>query len=311
MKRPARGGRPSPAAVRRVTIPIAWRLAGTLALLMFLAAPVVAQLPWQALKFLQASGQIKPSLITECSGLVQSLRYGGVFWVLGDGGSGAKIVPVTADGKLARQWGGPVTVEGLRNNDWEDLALDERGNLIIADVGNNSGRRKQLMLHFVPEPRPGAVSVRPTRTLRVHYADQKEASPDYDCEAVFMAGGKIYFLTKHRSDKRTRLYRLESESTAKSNPLRLVDSFEIGGMVTAADASPDGKKVAVLTYTGLWVFDFDRAAGSIFRGAVRWMPVFAWQAEGVAWDGNDSLVVSNEQGQLFRVSLSGLQTVRP
>jgi hypothetical protein len=31
----------------------------------------------------------------------------------------------------------------------------------------------------------------------------------------------------------------------------------------------------------------------------------------VAWDGNDSLVVGNEQGQLFRVALSSFDTVRP
>jgi hypothetical protein len=243
--------------------------------------------------------------------MVQSLRYNGIFWVLGDGGSGAAIVPVTAGGKLAPGWSGPVAVTGCKNFDWEDLALDDRGNLIIADVGNNSGRRKQLMLHFTPEPRPGVRSVVPTRSLPVHYADQKEASPDYDCEAVFSAGGRIYLLTKHRSDSRTRLYRLEGDSPKRSNPLRLVDSFEIGGMVTAADASPNGKLVAVLTYTALWVFEYDRATGSIFRKSVRKTPMFAWQAEAVAWEGNDSLVVGNEQGQLFRVALSSFDTVLP
>jgi hypothetical protein len=270
-----------------------------------------AQFPFNALRFLKADGQISPSLVTECSGLVQSLRYSGIFWALGDGGSGAAIVPVSADGKLARGWAGPVAVTGCKNYDWEDLALDDRGNLIIADVGNNSGRRKQLMLHFTPEPRPGVRSVVPTRSLRVHYADQKEASPDYDCEAVFSAGGRIYLLTKHRSDKRTRLYRLDGDSPKRSNPLTLVDSFEIGGMVTAADASPNGNMVAVLTYTALWVFDYDRASGSIFRKTVRKMPIFAWQAEAVAWDGNDSLVVGNEQGQLFRMALADMETVRP
>jgi hypothetical protein len=287
-------------------------LTGILVLLLLLTAPVSAQIPFSALRFLKPDGQISPALLTECSGLVHSLRYNGVFWAHGDGGSGASIVPVTASGKLARGWTGAVRVEGCKNNDWEDIALDEKGTLIIADVGNNSGRRKQLMLHFVNEPKPGAVSVRPTRTLRVHYEDQKSDSPDYDCEAVFSAGGRIYFLTKHRSDKRTRLYRLTGESTTRSNPLRLVGSFDVGGMVTAADASPDGKLVAVLTYTTLWVFSYDRASGSIFTKSesVRRTPIFAWQAEAVAWEGKDALVIANENGQLFRVALSSLQAVR-
>ena len=307
MNHPAFASWPFPAAPRRKGA-----LALALVLFLLLSAPVSAQFPFSALRFLKPDGQISPALLTECSGLVHSLRYNGVFWAHGDGGSGASIVPVTASGKLARGWTGAVRVEGCKNNDWEDIALDDKGNLIIADVGNNNGRRKQLMLHFVSEPKPGAVSVRPTRTLRVHYEDQKGDSPDYDCEAVFSAGGRIYFLTKHRSDKRTRLYRLDGESTTRSNPLRLVGSFDVGGMVTAADASPDGKLVAVLTYTTLWVFSYDRASGSIFTKSesVRRTPIFAWQAEAVAWEGNDALVIANENGQLFRVALSSLQAAR-
>ena len=307
MNHPAFASWPFPAASRRKGA-----LALALVLFLLLSTPVSAQFPFSALRFLKPDGQISPALLTECSGLVHSLRYNGVFWAHGDGGSGASIVPVTASGKLARGWTGAVRVEGCKNNDWEDIALDDKGNLIIADVGNNSGRRKQLMLHFVNEPKPGAVSVRPTRTLRVHYEDQKGDSPDYDCEAVFSAGGRIYFLTKHRSDKRTRLYRLDGESTTRSNPLRLVGSFDVGGMVTAADASPDGKLVAVLTYTTLWVFSYDRASGSIFTKSesVRRTPIFAWQAEAVAWEGNDALVIANENGQLFRVALSSLQAAR-
>ena len=311
MSDPAFERRPLPVAAGWKKALSLW-LTGTLVLLLLLTAPVSAQIPFSALRFLKPDGQISPALLTECSGLVHSLRYNGVFWAHGDGGSGASIVPVTASGKLARGWTGAVRVEGCKNNDWEDIALDDKGNLIIADVGNNSGRRKQLMLHFVSEPKPGAVSVRPTRTLRVHYEDQKGDSPDYDCEAVFSAGGQIYFLTKHRSDKRTRLYRLDGESTTRSNPLRLVGSFDVGGMVTAADASPDGKLVAVLTYTTLWVFSYDRASGSIFTKSesVRRTPIFAWQAEAVAWEGKDALVIANENGQLFRVALSSLQAAR-
>ena len=307
MSHPAFASWPFPAAPRRKGA-----LALALVLFLLLSAPVSAQFPFSALRFLKPDGQISPALLTECSGLVHSLRYNGVFWAHGDGGSGASIVPVTASGKLARGWTGAVRVEGCKNNDWEDIALDDKGNLIIADLGNNNGRRKQLMLHFVSEPKPGAVSVRPTRTLRVHYEDQKGDSPDYDCEAVFSAAGRIYFLTKHRSDKRTRLYRLAGESTTRSNPLRLVGSFDVGGMVTAADASPDGKLVAVLTYTTLWVFSYDRASGSIFTKSesVRRTPIFAWQAEAVAWEGNDALVIANENGQLFRVALSSLQAAR-
>lgn len=287
------------------------RLPGIFALLVLAAASAHAQWPWQLLNSLSPVGSIDSSLVTECSGIVQSLRYNGVYWVHGDSGTPACVVPVTIDGKLARGWSGPVAVEGCRNNDWEDIALDGKGNLIIADMGNNSGKRKQLMLHFLREPKPGAKSVRPDRTLRVHFEDQKAASPDYDCEAVYMAGGRVYCLTKRRSDTRTSLYRLDGESTKSSNPLRLVDSFDIGGMVTAADVSPDGKLVGVLTYSAVWVFEYDAKSGSIFKRGIRKLPIFAWQAEGLAFDGNGSLVLTNEDGRIYRVPLADFKTVRP
>ncbi len=276
-----------------------------------MAGPAFGQIPFFGIKLLKPIGRMDEALVPECSGLVQSLRYSGVFWALSDSRGPQTIVPVTTSGKLARGWSGPVQIEGWRNYDWEDLALDSDGNLIIADTGNNLGTRKQMMLHFVREPKPGTKSVKPTRTLRVHYEDQKKASPDYDCEAVFVAGGRIYFLTKHRTDSRTRLYRLVGESTKNSNPLRLVDSFDIGGMVTAADTSPNGRQVAVLTYTALWVFDYDAKSESIFSGGIKKLPIFAWQAEAVAFDGNDAVVIGNEEGQLFRVGLDELKVVRP
>lgn len=269
-----------------------------------------ADLPLFGIHFLSPIGQMDTRVNPESSGLAQSLRYKGVFWTLSDSGNKPEIVPITADGKPAPGWAGPVKIEGVRNYDWEDIALDGKGNLIIADTGNNHGRRKNLQIHFVNEPRPGAVSVRPARTLRVHFEDQKEASPDYDCEAIFEAGGKVFFLTKHRSDKRTRLYRLDGKSTKQSNPLRFVDSFEIGGMVTAADTSPDGKRVAVLTYTALWVFEYNPETGTIFDRSICKLPIFAWQAEAVAFDGNDSIIIGNEGGQLYRVPLSDLKIVR-
>ena len=282
-----------------------------LAALAATACPAWAQFPLFGINVLKSCGKIDGSLVEECSGLVQSLRYGGVYWALGDSGNAPAIVPVLADGTLARGWAGPVRVEGVRNNDWEDIALDGKGDIIIADTGNNGGARKQLMLHFVKEPKPGATGAKLIRTLRVHYADQNAPSPDYDCEAVFCAAGRVYLLTKRQSDGRSCLYRVDGDSTAKSNPLRLVDSFDIGGTVTAADVSPDGRFVAVLTYTALWVFEFDAKAGRIRWGSGRKLPIFAWQAEALAFDGNAGVLIGNEGGQLYRVPLADLPAARP
>lgn len=281
------------------------------ALLSVATSPTRADTSLFGIRIPSQAGKMNTGLIPESSGLVQSPRDKRVFWTLSDSGNKPEIVPITAEGKVASGWAGPVRIEGVRNRDWEDIALAAKGQLLIADTGNNKGDRKDLKIHFVNEPKPGATSVRPTRTLPVYFEDQKEASPDFDCEAVFVAGEKVFFLTKHRSDTRTRLYRLDGKSVKKPNPLRFVGSFDIGGMVTAADTSPDGKLVAVLTYNAVWVFEFNPHTGSIFDRSIRKLPIFAWQAEGIAFEDPNSLLISNEEGTLYRIPLEDLKTVRP
>lgn len=288
------------------------RAAAGLMLVLAAAAPAGAQglfgnLDLRPVRMPAPVGRMDTNLIPESSGLVRSPKNPGIFWTLSDSGARPEIVPLAMNGRVPQGWS-PVTIAGARNRDWESIATDKRGNLVIADVGSNAGQRRERQLYFVREPRPGETSVKPFRTLNVHFEDHTPGSQNHDCEAVFFAGGHLYFLTKHRADKLTRLYRLEAESTRRSNPLRFVDSFDIRGMVTGADTSPDGKRVAVLTYTALWLFDFKD--GSIFRGAVWWTPIMALQCEAVAFIDNESVLIGNEQGWLYRIPLDTLDKVR-
>ena len=74
------------------------------------------------------------------------------------------------------------------------------------------------------------------------------------------------------------------------------------GNASAADASPDGRRIALLTYRAIFVFE--RAgrhpvpSGPMTRIDLDLLRTR--QVEGIAWDG-DALVVANEQRQLFRI----------
>ena len=114
-------------------------------------------------------------------------------------------------------------------------------------------------------------------------------------------------LTKHRSDTRTVLYRLDTLDPLADNPATKLAEFDIRGMVTAADATPDGHKLAVLTYSGIWVFEAD--SDDWFHGSVWWRPISARQCEAICWNGDD-LVVTNEQKDIFIVTMDDLLKVR-
>jgi len=229
------------------------------------------------------------------------------------------LVPVRADGSkvfTAKGYAQGVALAGATNVDWEALAGDDEGNLIVGDVGNNVSRRKELAFYLCAEPAPDAASV-PVRKVTFAWPDQT-AFPDpelaHDCEAMFLLRGKLYLLTKHRRDTLTDLWRADIPATGDRATLTKLARFDIGGMVTDACLSPDRTRLAVLTYRNVWVFDLPAAGEDFFRGravhATLSPPVLSFQLEGCAWADASNLLLGSEQGDLFRVPLGELREVK-
>ena len=276
-------------------------------------AVITVRLPSLRRVRLAPSTTISAPAIGESSGLVESRSHPGRFWTHNDSGNSPEIFALDATGKLI---GSPIRVEGAVNTDWEDIATDGEGHLLIADLGNNANMRRDLSIYVIPEPDPLTTTrVRVIRKISVFYPEQTGFPGlrwNFDAEALFEAHGSYYILTKDRSDSYTTLYRLDDNGGDDPQPLTRLATFNIRGMVTGADATPDGRTIAVLTYTGIWLFELspDQPADSddYFHGRIRRLPILAKQCEGICFDG-DTLVISNEQRDLFRVPLSRLVPV--
>jgi hypothetical protein len=265
---------------------------------------------------LQASAKVDKKLVPECSALWASQQNPGVFWTLSDSGNKIEIIPMRRDGSLA--WGTKgVTITGAKNYDWEALTGDADGNMVVADVGNNISNRRQLNLYLFKEPSAQNPEVTEVKTIPFIWPDQKEfPDPDlkHDCESIFKIRGNIYFLTKHRRDTFTELWRIDiPQSNAQAN-LTKVAQFDAKGMVTDASVSPDGKSLAILTYRAVWVITLPVAGENIFNGPMLYAPlsppVLSWQIEGCAWLDAQTLLVGSEQGDLFKIPLSALKPVK-
>lgn len=277
------------------------------------ANPVIfLPLPDNATPLIKATGHLDTPGLPECSGIVASRKHPGAFWVQNDSGNAAELFAVDASGK---HLAGPVKVEGANNRDWEDLAMDPAGRLIIADLGNNFSTRRDLILYVVPEPDLTDASVAVEFTRQFRFADQTEfpsLSQNFDCEAVFAAGTTLFLFTKHHTDTRTRLYGLDLSISGTCQALAPLAEAEIHGMATAADLSPDGRRVALLADNHLWVFDLHGSPGELFeKSTVRHLGAEMRQSEGVAFDGPDTLLITNEQRDVFRIRISDLPVVRP
>lgn len=265
---------------------------------------------------LQASAKVDKKLVPECSALWASQQNPGVFWTLSDSGNKPEIIPVRSDGSLA--WGTKgITIKGAKNYDWEALTGDADGNMIVADVGNNISNRRQLNLYLFKEPSAQNPEVTEVKTVSFIWPDQKEF-PDselkHDCESVFKIRGNIYFLTKHRRDTFTELWRIDIPKSNEQAKLTKLAQFDAKGMVTDASVSPDGKSLAILTYRAVWVIALPATGENFFDGSMSYTPLspplLSWQIEGCAWLDAQTLLVGSEQGDLFKIPLSALKPVK-
>jgi len=270
-------------------------------------------------------GHVSLKAIDEQSGIIKSPRYPSTYWVHNDSGDSARIFAIHSDGTVItpKKFKAPyegIEIQGAFNFDWEDITTDG-DNLYISDMGNNGNFRRDLGVYVLPEPNPAASTKSAfLRRIPIAYPDQTDFPPegnyDWDCESIFYRKGKLWFLTKHRlgsmlPGKGTVLYVLDKEQVGRVNILRKVDEkLDLGGWVTAAALSPDGKTLAVLTdkpTKAVYLFPVPRHGDKLLSGKPKKLILGsnASQAEGICYDGdNERLLITNEQGEIFSVTTS-------
>ncbi len=249
------------------------------------------------------SGKVHPAAGTEISGLAKSPSGRSIYWAVNDSGNPPELIPINVRGEILSNSGRGIRVPLAVNIDWESLAADDSGRLYIFDVGNNFSRRKVLQVYIVEEPGTAAAITTRPRVLQIRYPESNRAQKlIHDCEAAFVFNGALYFLSKRLSDATTVLYSLDAPNPGKVNTLTPRDSFPVGGYVTGADISPDGRVLAVLTYRTLWLF-YDFTDDDFFGGESKAIPLEGGgQIESIAFTGNRSVMLVNEtRNEVFSI----------
>ena len=273
-----------------------------------------------------------PARMEELSGLAVSKTYPGIVWGHGDSGQPPVLWALDLErGELAfppylakkfddgASWPG-LTLEGASNIDWEDLTT-LNGWLYLGEFGNNGNARRDLGLWALPEPNPRATErQRPAFFLPFHYPEQQRFPAEawvFDAEALFADPERnaLYLITKHRKagDVRrfipgAKLYRIPLDGAGRaSTALTLVDQHEEMTAVTAAELSPSGAWLAVLTYRTLWLFPRPPAGEQWLSGPAYSRPLpflETRQAEALSWRDDTTLLLGNEEGRLWTVTLT-------
>ncbi len=238
-----------------------------------------------------------PKIINESSGIVMSSRKdSSTFWTHNDSGGKAEIYEIDLAGNLRNT----IPLPDTQNIDWEDITRDNLGNLYIADIGNNSNTRRSLTIYKVTPLPPYSVE-----KINFHYADQNQFPPkptemNFDSESLFWAKDSLYFFSKNRGNKLVSMYAIP----AQGGEYAVIPKSQISikGMVTGAAISPSGKEFVLLTYGKLLFFEVNQ--GEINFSKPKYCVKFAHkQTEAITYLSEDKLLITNEQGKVFLLSI--------
>ena len=246
------------------------------------AAAAVDVPPWEAV------GYYAHPDIRESSGIVASRQFEGVYWTLNDSGNPATLYATDRTGTLIQE----IAVTGARNVDWEALGIDDRNQLWIGEIGNNSRQRMDLKVFVIAEPNPFTETAAPV-LARYPY---RYPSENVDAEGLFIVAGVPYIVSKELG--RAVLYRFPVLRPDVKQVLVRVGEFRAARLVTGAGLSEDGTRLAVCSYDALWVYH--NAAGDVaaMLHAAPWSVQHDFSGEAVCFDGND-LVLTNEARELY------------
>lgn len=195
--------------------------------------------------------------------------------------------------------------------DWEDMAKDDNNNIYLADFGNFVAQNE---LQFVKIPDPNTFTGGPPSVELIKY--EYPTPGVQDSEAAIHLDGFLYVFTKTVSSNtdpsletnRTYCYKIPDSPLAGGAPHCAVlhDSHQIifpgdepppgefsHFKVTAADISPDKKKLVLMTYERIWVFSCFEG-DNFFDGTVNSFEIPYWSYEGVTFINNHEIVISSE-----------------
>lgn len=247
--------------------------------------------------------------LAETSGLVASRQHPGILWSHNDSGNDPELFAIDTAGVVR----GRFILSGVRNRDWEDLALGPcpQGTcLYLADTGDNGEDDRAVAVYRFPEPDPA----RPGMIHRVARVVLRYPDRPRDVEAIFVAPDSGVHLVSKGLRSPVAHYRIpaaawRSRDTVLAEPRPITPGIFRGTLITGAALAADGQTVAILTYRDIHRMRLQA------DGALVWdAPTPACdledrlpQAEAVTWLDDATLLLTSEQRLLTRAQLLRLR----
>jgi len=253
-----------------------------------------------------------PKILDEVSG-TETTWDSNLIWTLNDSGNKSKIYGLNKNGSIITE----IKINA-KNNDWEDLTSDKKGNLYIGDFGNNMNRRTNLAILKINKNALATDHKINVDRILFKYPNQTKFPPKkdrmhFDSEAFFYYNEHLYLFTKSRVKHdfgRTNLYKIPA--TPGFHVAEYINSFnscsDPGCWITSADISDDGNIVSLLSPKSVFTFT-NFTNDDFFNGTVKQYDFSVLsQKEGVCFKTNETLYITDEKahgegGNLYEFKL--------
>jgi hypothetical protein len=182
------------------------------------------------------------------SGLVVSHRFPNRLYVHTDsGGEAAVFVLDTLGNELGR-----LDLSGLKNRDWEDIAIGPGPNgssyIYIAEIGDNEAKHEEIYLYRFAEPE----QLQPISRIAIDQVKLQFPGGPKDAETLLadpISG--VLFLVSKREPKNA-LYQVPAAAFEKGSAMvEKVHEFDFNSSV-AGDISKDGSQILIKTYLAVF-----------------------------------------------------------
>lgn len=177
-----------------------------------------------------------PYILEETSGLA---ILNDTLWTLNDSGNEAALYAISTKGELLNKRDTTKT-----NIDWEDMTI-VNGNMLVADMGNNFGTRKNLYLLEIDLSNGGATTF---DSIPFNYPEQDnfdfQQNTHFDAEGIVVVENKIVVFTKNRSTLTSEVYVI----SPSGGPATKMGSLPVGSLITGADYHQESKTLALTGY---------------------------------------------------------------
>jgi hypothetical protein len=212
-------------------------------------------------------GKLANPLLEEVSGLVASHRYPNRLYVHTDsGGESAVFVLDTLGNELGR-----LDLSGLKNRDWEDIAIGPGPNgssyIYVAEIGDNEAKYEEIYLYRFAEPE--LLQAIPSTAIDQVILQYPGGPKDSETLLADPITGTLFLVSKR--EPKNALYQVPATAFEKvSAMLEKVLEFDFNSSV-AGDISKDGSQILIKTY--LAVFYWKRTDKQSLVEALKAVPM--------------------------------------